>query len=179
MQARLLHLFLTWWKTPPGWTTTPAGQFFTIATTKAPAEGPECPDTCWKSACSAATTYWTMDIQLRLHAVQVRVSYSRCKLVYAMKQKVAKLKFRLFSWGEGVKGIGKGREGDWGREEGRDARKREICDVKSFILYDPLPFGTLAEKTFSPILHQIENETWVYAYMRKSEDVIHCCALKA
>ena len=95
-----------------------------------------------------------LDIQLRLHAVQVRVSYSRCKLVYAMKQKVAKLKFGLFSGGEGVKGIGKGREGDWGREEGRDGGKREICDLKKLLFcMTHYLLGLI-----SPILHQIENE---------------------
>ena len=81
-----------------------------------------------------------MDIQLRLHAVQVRVSYSRCKLVYAMKQKVAKLKFGLFSWGEGVKGIGKGREGDWGREEGRDGGEKRNMRRKKFYFVWPITF---------------------------------------
>ena len=53
--------------------------------------------------------------------------------------------------GRGGKEIGGGKREEMGG-------KREICDVKSFILYDPLPFGTLAEKRFFPILHQIENE---------------------
>ena len=49
-----------------------------------------------------------------------------------MKQKVAKLKFGLFSGGEGVKGIGKGREGDWGRDEGRDGGEKRNMRRKKF-----------------------------------------------